>query len=212
MRPHSAKMIVPRGIAEEMDRLTKGGTVESLGESGTLFDEEVHFSNGMMVVIQVCPANEESPWSQGVLYFKDDCGGFHEVNCTEVHDSLTGEYVLDDEDDEYHVTVEAGDVDETTVVQEGVEEVSDIIWTRPTHAFLDLSTRNFERRRQSRGRNGFFNAVRAFITRSGDEVWIEVESSRPGEEPPIRISLTVADAISLGKGLIEVDGIPHREG
>lgn len=114
IRTFTAKVLVPRAIADEMDRLC-GGTGEDLGHKENLFDQEVHFPGGMMVSIQVCPADEAAAWTQGVLFSKDDQGAFHEVTCTEVQDRLTGTYVLDDDDAEYWVTVEAGDVESTTV-------------------------------------------------------------------------------------------------
>lgn len=113
---YEATLTVPRAIADEMDRLCRKTPTENLGKV-RLFDEEVHFSNGMMMAIQVIPCDEEPAWTQGVLYepAADPTKGFCEVSCSDVEDSLTGDYeVFVGEDDEYLVTVVAGDVEDVT--------------------------------------------------------------------------------------------------
>ena len=113
---HEATLTVPRAIADEMDRLCREAPKENLGKRH-LFDEEVHFPNGMMMVIQVIPCDEESAWTQGVLYepAADPSKGFCEVSCSEVGDALTQEFeTWCGEEDEYWVTVVAGDVENAT--------------------------------------------------------------------------------------------------
>ena len=112
---YEATMTVPRTIAEEMDRLCRETPTENLGKC-RLFDEEVHFSNGMMMAIQVIPCDEESAWTQGVLYepAADPSKGFCEISCSDVGDALTQEYEVFDGEDEYVVTVVAGDVEKIT--------------------------------------------------------------------------------------------------
>jgi len=56
-----------------------------------------------------------------------------------------------------------------------------------------------ETRRQSRGRNGFFNAYSITVVETSGQTLIEVDSARPGKEPPIRISLAPDDARKLGE-------------
>ena len=115
MTRYEATMMVPRKLADELDLTCSVAPEENLGKS-PLFDEEAIFPNGKMVCIQVCPAcDEESPWTQGVLFEKDvKDEGFYEIGCTDVQDRLTGEYeVQDGEGDEYCVTIVAADVDES---------------------------------------------------------------------------------------------------
>jgi len=62
-----------------------------------------------------------------------------------------------------------------------------------------------DRRRQCRGRNGFFDGSRIFVVKTEQsgtlpaEVLVEVYSSKVGRDAPIRISLTPEDARKLGE-------------
>jgi len=74
------------------------------GKCETVFDEEVAFPGGLRFAVQVCattdPATEEC-WTQGVLFTAEG----HEIGCTEVGESLLGEFTLDHDGDILEVTV-----------------------------------------------------------------------------------------------------------
>ena len=57
----------------------------------TIFDEDVKFDDGMIMVIQAIDCVDEPAWTQGVL-FDDGC----EIGCTEVKETLDGIYIVDD--------------------------------------------------------------------------------------------------------------------
>jgi len=106
-------MIVPKAVAEEMNRMCKG--VESnLGDRSSLFDHEVDFPNHKVMAIMVCPCGSEPAWTQGVM-FNDVEGDLFEISCTEVKGSLTGSFMIESDGDEFIVDVEAGDVEKVTI-------------------------------------------------------------------------------------------------
>lgn len=80
------------------------------GNGEVYFDKEVTFDNGMRVAIQLIASEHDfigdftpPAWTQGVLFTHEG----QEIGCTEVCDSMSGEYVIFDGDDEYTVLVEA---------------------------------------------------------------------------------------------------------
>lgn len=111
-----ATMRVPRTIAETMNRDCRRRNPDH-PTNVPIFDEESHFSNGMMVVIQVHAQKEGPAESSAVLYEPADppSDGFCEVLFEVGDDGLTGEYVLLSDGDEYIVTVESGEVEDITI-------------------------------------------------------------------------------------------------
>lgn len=104
MRRHKT-LYVPREKAHELERFCKEPP-GSCGRGETVFDEEITFDNGMRMVIQVVASENpamESCWTQGVLF--NPAG--EELAMTSSGDQFLGEYeIVDDEDDEYVVTVQ----------------------------------------------------------------------------------------------------------
>jgi len=93
------KLIVSLETAELMGKWCQ----EPPGDCGrgeAVFDEEVVFSNGNRMAIQVIASeepNEEECWTQGVVF--DPKG--NELGCTDVGESFMGEYHVYDGEDEY---------------------------------------------------------------------------------------------------------------
>lgn len=74
------------------------------GRGEVLFDQEMVFSNGIRMAIQVIASeepNEESCWTQGVLF--DQIG--NELGCTNVGETFLGEYCIPFEKVDYVVNV-----------------------------------------------------------------------------------------------------------
>lgn len=96
---------VNRVIAEQLERdCQEPPGLSDVGRDEPLFDEEVVFSNGHRMAIQVIASNEpdeESCWTQGVVF--DERG--NELGCTDVGESFLGEYHVPVDDDEYVVEV-----------------------------------------------------------------------------------------------------------
>lgn len=68
-----------------------------------IFDEEVIFSDGKRMAIQVCPADGECCWTQGVLFDEDG----EELGCTEVQENLDSPFIVDCNEIQYVVNVSA---------------------------------------------------------------------------------------------------------
>ena len=68
-----------------------------------IFDEEVTFSDGKRMAIQVCPADGECCWTQGVLFDEDG----EELECTEVQENLDSPFIVDYNEIQYVVNVSA---------------------------------------------------------------------------------------------------------
>ncbi len=74
------------------------------GRGEIIFDQEHLFDNGMRMAIQIVTSetpDEEPAWTQGVLYDKKG----NELNCTEVGESLCGEFAVKYGSNEYVVEV-----------------------------------------------------------------------------------------------------------
>ena len=99
---YRATMHVP---AAQFDK-AKAAFHSVVGEDEPLpFDESVIFPNCMMVSVQICPCQEDSCYSQGVLFSRVD-NTWVEIGCTDAgDDTFDGEYYLYDGDDEYEVNV-----------------------------------------------------------------------------------------------------------
>jgi hypothetical protein len=70
-----------------------------------IFDKEVAFPDNKRVAIQVVSSTqprEEPCWTQGVLFSPEG----HELGCTDVGETLSGEYILSDSGIDYTVVVE----------------------------------------------------------------------------------------------------------
>ena len=87
--------------------------------AGRSFDMEVRFPDGTFMVIQVCSPDEpdEPYWAQGVLY--DEHG--NEMGCTDVTDTLLGEFSIRDNDRTYTVNVVSEEPDRP--VNESVDDL-----------------------------------------------------------------------------------------
>ena len=74
-----------------------------IGKDEKIFDESVTFDDGKIMDIQViAPIENESCWTQGVLYEKEVEGSFLiEVACTDVGESILGEFHVLHEGNEY---------------------------------------------------------------------------------------------------------------
>jgi hypothetical protein len=79
--------------------LRAGKQVADAGRTEILFQHTVQFSGDIQMDIKVVNS-EDGPWTEGVLF---DLGG--EIGCTEVGDSLAGEYIVPAYDKEFSVIV-----------------------------------------------------------------------------------------------------------
>ena len=70
------------------------------GEDDTIIYTAV-FPDGKFVDIKCCGSNDESSWTEGVLFDKYGC----EISTTEVCDDFLGKWTLSYEDDEYNINV-----------------------------------------------------------------------------------------------------------
>ncbi len=77
--------------------------VEGMGENDMVFLQSATFSNSIEMDIKIVNSME-SPWTEGVL-LEHGC----EVGCTDVGESLAGEYIVEFEGTEYCTIVRKGD-------------------------------------------------------------------------------------------------------
>lgn len=116
MACYRKKLIVEPHVADVMEELCR--TAPSVGRD-IEFDEGVEFDNGSIMDIQVCGGDDDSYWTQGVLYRRSTfvltkdgqtCGAqvYYEVGCPDVVEGFLGEYRVLYEDDEYVVEVIRG--------------------------------------------------------------------------------------------------------
>jgi hypothetical protein len=103
---YAEEMFIDAAMLDVMDDLCEHDPGHGNGE--VYFDKEVTFSNGMRLAVQLIASEydfieEHTPpaWTQGVLFTPEGC----ELGCTDVGDSLSGEYVVYHDDDEYTVVV-----------------------------------------------------------------------------------------------------------
>lgn len=93
------QLLVQPHIAEDLEKCCDE-IVTDVSKDGVEFDQEVVFSNGMRMAVQVCgpgdPTNE-SCWTQGILF--DPHG--NECGYTDCGESFLGEYYVFYNDDEY---------------------------------------------------------------------------------------------------------------
>lgn len=83
-------------------------------DASNVFDREVHFDDGKMMSIQVITCRDDTCYTQGVLY-EDG----HEIDCTDVQDSLTGKFTVGD----YSVTVEEQRLQDKSVENKNYDEL-----------------------------------------------------------------------------------------
>ena len=104
------KNIVRRGemqlTQEEAERYRQlcSSPDASVGRGEVIFDREHKFTNGLRMAIQVIGSAEpedEPCWTQGVLYDIDGS----ELGCTDVGESLLGDFTVEHNGTEYTVTV-----------------------------------------------------------------------------------------------------------
>jgi hypothetical protein len=105
---YTEEMFIDKAMLDAMDDLCEHDPGHGNGE--VYYDREVTFPDGMRVAIQLIASEydfieEFTPpaWSQGVLFTPEGV----EVSCTEVGDSLSGEYTVFDEENEYTVVVKS---------------------------------------------------------------------------------------------------------
>lgn len=112
MTLYKKKLIVEPHVADVMEELCR--TAPSVSRD-IEFDQGVKFDNGLLMDIQVCSGNDDSYWTQGVLYksvfaktIAGTAGRYYEIACTDVGESFLGEYHVWYEDNEYVVEVIRG--------------------------------------------------------------------------------------------------------
>jgi hypothetical protein len=91
---HTKELIINGWIARELEDAIRQPN-STLPKDEAIFDEEVVFDDGKRMAIQVVTTTnpgEESCWSQGVLFSQSG----QELGCTDVGESLLGEYEVDD--------------------------------------------------------------------------------------------------------------------
>ena len=113
MACYRKKLIVEPHVADVIEELCR--TAPSVGRD-IEFDEDVEFDNGWIMRIQVCGCDDDSYWTQGVLYRRSnfvltndgqtcDSRFYYSVGCPDVAAGFLGEYHVLYEDDEYVVEV-----------------------------------------------------------------------------------------------------------
>ena len=103
MNAYYETMPLPADTIDRVEKLCRGPATDC-GSDETVFDREVTFDDGCRMAIQVVASNDpaESCWTQGVLFDADGA----ELGCTEVSESLAGEYVVECDGQRYTATVE----------------------------------------------------------------------------------------------------------
>lgn len=97
------KLFVEKSLTKEMEDAC-GCEMYNVHDGEVLFDEEVKFSNGMRMAIQVIAEQMAPCWTQGVLF--DGMG--NELGCTNVGEDFLGEYTVFHGEDEYTAVVVVG--------------------------------------------------------------------------------------------------------
>lgn len=91
-------LIIDRKTAEFYDKVLN--STDMMGEDDT-YSETVDFGDGIEVDIKICGADNETPWTEAVM-FCDGC----EVSCSDAEDDIYGEWDFNYCDNEYVVIVE----------------------------------------------------------------------------------------------------------
>lgn len=100
MQQFSGTMLVNQALLNEMD-LACQEAYSGQDKKGTRFDREFVFDDGNRMAIQVVNAMEEPCWTQGVLFDPEG----QELGCTDVGDSLSGEFAIELTDSCYTLIV-----------------------------------------------------------------------------------------------------------
>jgi len=99
----SCSLKVDSHLCKELERFCQKPPMDC-GRGEILFDADVRFSDGNFMAIQVIASerpNEESCWTQGVLFSPEG----HEMGCTDVGEAFLGKYQVNN----YTVNVEIRD-------------------------------------------------------------------------------------------------------
>ena len=100
---YTSEIVVGKTLGDEMEKIVQESII-AVKKDGIEFDEEVLFSNGNRMAIQVCGPSDpgsEPCWTQGVLFSPEG----NELGCTDVGEAFEGEYYVYANDDEYIVEV-----------------------------------------------------------------------------------------------------------
>lgn len=89
-----------------------------LSEDETIYHSAI-FPNGYVMDIKVCGCQDDEAYAEAVLFRPTGNGALTEVACSDVCDTVVGEWVLNDGDDEYHVVV-CTDSSHLFIVSQGV--------------------------------------------------------------------------------------------
>jgi hypothetical protein len=91
----------PDKVADELEAECLEHQEGRTSKEPPLFDEEFPFDDGTRMVVQVLACDEDSAWSQAVLF--DERG--NELACTGVEDGFLGDYWISLGDHEYVVQI-----------------------------------------------------------------------------------------------------------
>ena len=130
---YEAILRVQKDTAELMEKWCREPPMDC-GRGETVFDEEVKFANGNRMAIQVIASenpNEESCWTQGVVFDKEG----NELGFTEVGDSFVGRYQVWDR----YKNGAAVEVEDEYVTQVAIDYVKIRSWpSRELDEFGDI--------------------------------------------------------------------------
>lgn len=109
---YAAKLLIPsRRLAVINGYLNAEQEDEFQGEDNTII-HTVLFPDGKFMDIKCCGCQDESSWTEAVLFAKANGGGFSQVAYTEPDESYLGEWELEDEGNSYFVeVVDGGDIE-----------------------------------------------------------------------------------------------------
>ena len=109
---YAAKLLIPsRCLAVINGYLNAEREGEFQGEDNTII-HTVSFPDGKFMDIKCCGCQDESSWTEAVLFAKANDGGFSQVTYTEPDESYLGEWELEDEGNSYFVeVVDGGDIE-----------------------------------------------------------------------------------------------------
>jgi hypothetical protein len=109
MASHQVTHVVPKEKLAAVEKLCGDGPATDCGSDEVIFEAGVFFPDGMHALVQaIAPLDPSSGgcWTQAVLFEKRG-DLYHEVGCTDVGESLAGEYTIEHGGNEYTVVVES---------------------------------------------------------------------------------------------------------
>lgn len=105
---YKARLLIPQSELEVINKYLNAETEEEFqGEDSTIINS-AFFPNGMVMDIKCCGCQDESSWTEAVLFMPTKNGGLCEVGCTDVEETYLGDWELDFNGDTYVVVVEDG--------------------------------------------------------------------------------------------------------